>query len=73
MDEDEESSELVDISFMDFQGLGNVPEPVGQMVNLVTKAAMGFFLAYYSVNELYFELKKYRENLKRETGNNENR
>lgn len=59
--------QVIDINFMDFQSIGNIPEPVNQMVSLVTKAAMGFFLAYYSLNELLVELKKHREILKRES------
>jgi hypothetical protein len=56
--------EKIEIGFFDTQPLGALPEPVTKMANLVTKAAMGGLLAYFSLNELLFELKKYRSRVK---------
>ena len=70
MKEDPQEPILVDLTFMDVQGIGTLPEPVNRMAALVTKAAMGAFLAYFSLNELMIELKAYRGNVARGEHNN---
>lgn len=68
--EQDKTEEKTEMSFMDIQGMGALPDSVHQMVTLVTKAAMGFFLTYYSLNELMSEFKEYKKAIsKKEAAN----
>ncbi len=67
MSEPEEDTR-VEVNFMDIQGIGALPESANKMAGLLTKAAMGAFLAYFSLQELLIELKTYKQNLAKTEG-----
>jgi len=65
----EDQEELsVNIDFLDIQ-IGAIPEPFSSFMGLITKAALGVFLTYFSLQELTVELKKYRTNLEKGESN----
>lgn len=73
MTSDPSEVETIDVTFTDMQGgvydLGVLPESVSKLVTLMTKATIGACLAYFSLTEVFVEVKRYHAHLLRGSTN----